>query len=311
VSALPKPIHDGHPRPGYYKLRRGAEQPWLPVAIWMKDGAMVARVGGEMADPDETWLWCAKNPVAKGDAMHAFEHGSWPGDAPPPIGDNQPPSGDPFDEITRELEAECERVEAWLAEKHEGKTAADKAANWLVALRKLEQKAIAAYDEEKAPALAETRRIDEKWRGLKDLARRAKNRMQEAYDNIARREQARLQAIMDAEAKRKAEEARARHDAEQAEKRRLAAEHNIHHEPEPMLDLPPPVAEPVKVAFGGAQGAKIAPRKVPPVAVVSDWPAAAAHYAMSEKVREVVQKLANADARNGVAAPGVTIVKGE
>ena len=311
MSALLKPIQDGHPRPGYYKLRRGQDRPWLPVAIWMKDGAMVARVGDQMCDPDETWLSCAKNPVAKADAMHAFEHGTWPTDAPAPIGDNHPPTGDPLDEITRELEAERARVELWIAERHEGRTAADKAANWLVALRKLEAKTVAAFDTEKAPVLAESRRIDEKWRDVKALAARIKSMMQDAYDTIARKEKARLQAIADAEAAKRAAEAKAKWEAEQAKKKRLAAEHNIYIELEPEPELPLPIAEPVKVAFGGATAAKIAPRKIPPTAVITDWAKAAAHYSGSPKLQEIIQKLANADAKNGVAAPGVTIVKGE
>ena len=310
MSALEKPIHDGHPQPGYYKLRDKMGV-WQPVAIWKQDGALVARVGSEMRDPQDIWLWCAKHRVDKADAMHAFQYGEWPGDAPAPIGDNNPPSEDPHEEILRELDAERARVEIWIAEKHEGKTAADKAANWLVALRKLEQKTVGAFDLEKAPALAETRRIDEKWRDAKDLASRIKRMMQDAYDTIARKEQARLQAIANAEAAKRAAEAKAKWEAEQAEKKRLAAEHNIHVEPEEEPQLPLTVAEHVRVSFGGATASKVAPRKIPPTAVVSDWAKAAAHYSGSPKLQEIIQKLANADAKNGVAAPGVTIVKGE
>lgn len=310
MSALEKPIHDGHPQPGYYKLRDKMGV-WQPVAIWKQDGALVARVGSEMRDPQDIWLWCAKHRVDKADAMHAFQYGEWPGDAPAPIGDNNPPSEDPHEEILRELDAERARVEIWIAEKHEGKTAADKAANWLVALRKLEQKTVGAFDLEKAPALAETRRIDEKWRDAKDLASRIKRMMQDAYDTIARKEQARLQAIANAEAAKRAAEAKAKWEAEHAEKKRLAAEHNIHVEPEEEPQLPLTVADPVRVSFGGATASKVAPRKIPPTAVVSDWAKAAAHYSGSPKLQEIIQKLANADAKNGVAAPGVTIVKGE
>ena len=110
---------------------------------------------------------------------------------------------------------------------------------------------------------------------------------------------------------KRAAEAKAKWEAEQAEKKRLAEVHNVYIEPEPEPQLPLAVAEPVKVAFGGATASKIAPRKIPPAAVIGDWAAAAAHYSGSPKLQEIIQKLANADAKNGVAAPGVTIVKGE
>jgi hypothetical protein len=304
------PIHESEPRVGFYK-RRAANGTWEPVAIWEKDGKLVCRVGGAMADPHEVWTWCADHPVSSADAKHAFKTGTWPGDAPPPIGHNEAPSDDPFEALTRELEAEQVRVALWIKEPHEGKTAADKAANWLVSLRKLEVKTISAFDAEKLPALEEARRIDGKWRGLKALAAKIKNAMADHYDAIARKERARLQAIADAEAKKAADEARAKWEADQAQQKRLASEHNIHIAPEEPPALPEPVAEPVKVAFGGATGSRIAPRSKPATASVSDWAKAAAHYSGSPKLREIIQRLANADAKNGVVTPGVTIIPGE
>jgi len=304
------PLHDGMPQAGFYK-KRGPDGKWQPVAIWSKDGKLVCRVADAMVDPVDVWTYCADNPVSSADAKHAFKHGTWPGDAPPPIGDNNPPSGDPFEDLTRELEAEQLRVNVWLAEPHEGKTAADMAANWLANLRKLEAKTTAAFDVEKAPALEEARRIDAKWRGLKALAAKIKQAMADRYDVIARKEKARLQAVADAEAKRRAAEARAKWEADQAQQKRLAAENNIHLTPEEAPAFPDPVAEPVKVAFGGAEGSRIAPRAKPSTGQVTDWAQAAAHYSGSPKVREIVQKLANADAKNGVPVPGVAIIPGE
>lgn len=306
-------IHDGHPKTGYYKLRRGKGQPWLPVAIWSaENGDLVARVAGDMADPHAIWTHCAGNPVSKADAKHAFAHGTWPGDAPAPIGDNLPPSDDPLEAIARELEAERARVEAWIAEPHEGKTAADMAANWLVELRKLEKKTEAAFDAEKAPALAESNRIDTKWRGVKALAEKIKRAMSDRYDAIARKEKKRLQDIADAKARAEAEARQKEWEADQAKKAALAAEHNIHLAPEePPLFQSVIQADPVKVAFGGAQGAKIAPKKVPAVGLVEDWAKAAAHYSAAPKLRELIQKLVNADSKNGVIVPGVKIIPGE
>lgn len=307
-------ISDGHMQTGYYKLRKYKGGPFHPVCIWKQDGAFVCRVGAEMADPAETWLHCADNPVSKADAMHAFQHGTWPGDAPAREGDNSPPSDDPLDAITRELEAEAARVRAWVTEPHEGKTAADMAANWLDALRKLEKKTVAAFDAEKAPALAESNRIDVRWRGVKGLADQIKRLMSDRYDTIARKEKKRLQDIADAKAREEAEKQRQERLAEQAKMAALAEEHNIYVAPaEPEAELPLSLisAPPVSVSFGGAQGNRIAPKKVPPQALVDDWAKAAAHYSGSPKLREVIQKLAHTDAKNGVIVPGVKIIPGE
>lgn len=307
------PIHDAHPRVGYYKLRRHKGSPFLPVCIWRQDGAFVCRVGAEMSDPDETWLHCADNPVSKADAMHAFQHGTWPSDVPAREGDNNPPSDDPLDTITRELEAEAARVRAWVTEPHEGKTAADMAANWLTNLRKLEGKTVAAFDAEKAPALAESNRIDVRWRGVKGLAAQIKKLMSDRLDDIGRKEKKRLQEIADAKAREEAEKQRQERLAEQAKMAALAEEHNIYVAPaEPEPELPMVIsAPPISVSFGGAQGNRIAPKKVPPQALVEDWAKAAAHYAGSPKLREVIQKLAHTDAKNGVIVPGVKIIPGE
>lgn len=314
MSAVSKPIHESDPRPGYYKLRWNAGGKWQPVAIWRKeDGELVARVGPDMKKPGDIWTWCAGNPVAKADARHAFEHGVWPNDAPAPIGDNAPPSDDPFENLQREIEAEELRVKAWVAEPHEGPSKAELASNWLTSLRRLEGKTIDAFDAEKAPALAETKRIDSKWRNLKARAKEIKDLMDGCYQAIGRKEKARLQAIADKKAAEEAAAKRKEWEAEQARKQELAAQHNIPLEPEapPQLELMP--AAPVKVAFGGAQGAKIAVRAIPPKAVVEDWAKAAAFYSTSDKVREVVMKLINHDIRDGRSdgIPGVKVIPGE
>ena len=304
------PIHDGDARTGYYKLRRHKNDVWRPVCIWQHEGELVCRVGPDMADVASTWLYCAGNPVSKADALFAFENNRWPNDAPAPLGHNQPLSGDPFEDLSRELEAEAARVEAWIAENHEGPKAGDFAANWLAALRRLEAKTVAAFDEEKAPVLAETRRIDAKWRGVKALAETIKKKMDACCQAIGRKERARLQAIAEAKAKEEAEKRRQEWEAEQAKIAALAVEHNIPVEAEAPPEIVVPVA-PVKVAFGGAQGSRVGIRKLPPQAVVEDWVKAAAYFAGNAKVREAVQKLCDHAARDGHQVPGVKMIPGE
>lgn len=304
------PIHDAHPKPGYYKLRRHKAAKYEPVCIWSHDGEMVCRVGNAMADVNESWLFCSSNPVSKSAALFAFEHGRWEDDAPAPIGDNQAPSDDPLEEITRKLEAESERVDAWIAENHEGATAANLASNWLDVLRKLEKETVAAFDTEKAPILAEQKRIDAKWRGPKALAEALKRKMDACFQAIGRKEKARLQAIADTKAKEEAEARRKAWEEEQAKIAALAAEHNIAIEPE----TPPAIvvqAPTVKVAFGGAQASRNAVKALPPKAVVEDWAKAAAYFAGNAKLRELIQKLCDHAARDGHDVPGVKIIPGE
>lgn len=305
-------ISDGHPIPGYYKMRRHKEGPWQPVAIWSQDGALVCRVGTDMADPAATWLWCAKHKVSKDEALHAFNNGTWPGDAPAAIGDNLPPSDDPLENLAREVEGERARVDAWVSEPHEGKTAADMAANWLDQLRKLEKRVIAGFDAEKAPILAESTRIDTRWRGLKALAAQIKKAMDDRTQEIGRKEKKRLQDIADAKAREEAEKKRKEWEAEQIKKAALAAQHNIPVESE-QAPLFPVVMEapPVKVAFGGATGSRVGVRKAKATAHITDWAKAAAHYANNLKLRECVQKLADHDARDGHPFDGMQIIPGE
>lgn len=305
-------IHDGHARAGYYKMRRHKGGDLLPVVIWERAGELVCRVGDKMADVNETWLFCSDKKVSKAEALFAFENGRWPTDAPTPLGHNEPPSDDPFENLTREIEAEELRVKAWVSEPHEGTSKAETAANWLGELRKLEKRTTAAFDTEKAPVLEASQRVDKKWRDLKARAAAVKKLMDDCYQSIGRKEKARLQAIAD---KKAAEEAAAKHkqlEAEQARLRELAEHHNIPHEPEapPQLELIP--AAPVRAAFGGSAGPKIAVRAVPPKAVVEDWAKVAMHYAGHDKLRDTINKLIAHDIRDGRHdLPGVKIIPGD
>lgn len=306
-------VHADFPVAGYYKMRAFKGGPYQPVVIWEHEGKLVARVGAEMREPTDIWTYCAKNKVSKDDAKHAFEHGVWPNEAPPPaLGDNQPPSDDPFEALTREIDAEEARVEAWVAEPHEGAAKAELASNWLAALRRLESRTVDAFDAEKAPVLAESKRIDSKWRDLKARALAIKKLMDDCYQGIGRREKARLQEIADRKAKAEAEERKKQWELDQIRRMELAAEHNMPIVPEPEPEIVPVVA-PVKVAFGGAAGGpKIAVRKIPPQPIIEDWAKCAAFYASHQKLRDVLTKLVAHDVRDGrLDLPGVKIIPGE
>src|SRR5690606_41005211 len=79
------PIHDGQPECGRYKMRRAKNGPYLPVAIFIKDGEMKAAVGKEFVDPNDVWLHAVKNPVSEADYKHALQRGHFPDEPPPQI----------------------------------------------------------------------------------------------------------------------------------------------------------------------------------------------------------------------------------
>ena len=70
-------------------------------------------------------------------------------------------------------------------------------------------------------------------------------------------------------------------------------------------------APPVKVAFGGSQGARVGIRKKPATAYINNWVKAVTRYSGDLKVREVVQKLADHEARDGHRFDGMDIIPGE
>lgn len=305
-------IHEDQPQIGHYRYRKHKDARWEPCAIWMHQGQLVCRISERMVDVHDVWTWVAGNKMPKDEVMYAFKSGGqWLGDAPAPIGHNAQ-SDDPFENLTREVEAEAMRVQAWIAEPHEGKTAADMAANWLTELRRAEKRVEAAFDVEKAPVLAETQRIDAKWRGLKALAAQIKRVMDERYQAIARKEKVRLQTIADAKAQQEAEAKRKEYEADQERKAALAREHNLPAEPvEPELFPVVTEAPPVRVAFGGSTGSRVGIRKTKATAHITDWAKAAVHYAANPTIRAAVQKLADHDARDGRPFDGMTIIPGE
>lgn len=332
---------DRHPQPGLWRKKDGGgyvdgkrqEHRWLPVKIWLADDdgqpvhkwrdglTLKAVIGTDEIDPVDVWGRCmargkagellSYNAISQAEYKYYQENGRWPDevpDAPAGIGHNNPDDDeDIFASLTREIEMENVRVSSWLDDKHEGQTAANMASNWLDGLRKIEKRITEAYEAEVSPLQAQVKAVQDRWRPLRVIAEGVKKRMAEAYAEIARKEKARLQAIADAEAAKKAAELRAIQAAERAKMEALAEKQGVHLDPALPMDEPVVVAEKVKVSFGGARGSKIGLKEYK-VALVTDWNAAILHYAKSDKVREVVQKLANADAKNGVEVPGVKIV---
>lgn len=292
-------IHESEPRSGYFKMREGKNGPWLPVAIWRGgDGNLICRVGSDTRDANDVWTWCAKNPVEKSAAKHAFETGTWPGDVPQ-AGDN---SG--MLSLPEEIDDAVTNALAWLARSKIGdKTTADTAANWRQRLLDLSKQADKQREAEKRPHDEAAKAVQAKWKPLVDNAADAANRIRDALTVYMRAEEAKQRA--EQEAQRKAAEEVARKQREAAEAARREAEANNLPPPADPVDVPLPLEmEPVKVQAGGQRGRVTGLRTVTKY-VVTDHDAAYAAVKHIPAVREAIEKAAAAMAKAGASVPGV------
>lgn len=270
------PIHEGDPQPGYYRKRARKGGPWLPVAIWERDGELVATVDGKPVAPAEIWTWVADKPVAYEDFRERTETGRWPGEAPEPqpapaIGHNQPPS-DPLEIMRARIEEQVRLVEDWL-ELHQNEVRdqaeADQLADMLNTLRELAKEADAERKREKQPHLDACREVDGRWRPVierpKVLASQAKRLLTAWLRKRREEEKAQAKAALDAGAKE------------------------------------------VKASPAAGHAKRKVVLRTRKVAVIEDWQATTLHFIDSEELRAVVQKLANAAVRSGQAVPGVRV----
>jgi len=289
------------PRSGYYKTRTRKDGPYVPVAIWTVNGEMVCRVGNEKRDPASVWTFCADHPVSKDDAKHAFEHGTWPSDAPD-IGHN---SGDLS--LAEQIREYADMALDWLKKNGvKDKTSADKAANYRAKLNQFKKDADDARTSEKAPHMAAAKAVDDKWRAPIAEATAVAEDLRSALTQFMVAEEKRLKE--EAEAKRKVEEERvaaerARIEAERAEKMRVDPVAAMT-DPEPELPVVAEI-EPVKVQAGGQRGRRTGLKTVT-VYEITDYEAALSHVKSHPDVIAAVEKVAKAQAKTGACVPGVS-----
>ena len=284
------PIHADQPYPGRYRMKRGGR--FVSVLINVVDSGKVKaqirdRGASEIVDAAPIWTYCAKYPVTK-EAFDTFNAtGSWPGDAPE-IGHN---SGDLS--LAEQIKEYAEMALSWLRKSGvKDKTSADMAANYRAKLNQLKKDADDARTTEKAPHLSAAKAVDDKWRGPIAEATEAAEDIRAALTAFMVAEEKRLKA--EAEAKRKAEEERvakerARIEAERAEKMRVNPIAALTDQ-EPELPMAPAEPEPVKIQAGGQRGRRTGLRTVKKVRI-TDYQAAAAHFAANEEIKVVLDKL--------------------
>lgn len=296
-------IDGDSPQCGFYKMRESRNGPWLPVMIRMDGETLRCRVADNSdADPCKIWTWCAGNPISKDDAKFAFETGSFPGDAPAPIGDN---SGDLS--LAEQIKDYATQALNWLKKNGiKDKASGDRAANYRQELLRLKKEADTQRIAEKKPHDEAAKAVQNKWVPIIDEAELAAEELRGA-----------LGAYMIAEKRAAEAEARAKYEAEQ--KAIAAVRANIEAQrakqmrddpiaaltsPEPELPMAPLPPEPVKIQAGGQRGRKTGLREVTRY-VVTDHAKALAFFADSEDVKELIGKLAERASKAGVAVPGV------
>lgn len=319
-------LHDGHPQNGYYKMRLGKGGPWVPVAIWEKDGEMIAvrgdgKGGRTRVDPNDIWTWCATNPVKQAEAKYAFEHGKWEGDAPT-IGDNSRHYPEDFEGIAAEFEDYADLVIQFIkdVEKAGGikdKVKADQASNMADAIGSVKGGIAKRADEMREalvrPHLEAQREINGKFKPLIDEAKGYDSQLRRLAGAWAKAEQDRLQKIADEKARvaREAAEKAAR-EALEAERARAAAEPSADDGIVPQVEAPAiPVVVPEKVVVhvGGQRAAKRS-LKTKLVAQIEDYELALAHFKNTDDVRDAVAALAQRAVKAGMRdIPGVKIIE--
>lgn len=319
-------LHDGHPEPGYYKMRLGKGGPWVPVAIWEKDGEMVAvrgdgKGGRTRVDPNDIWTYVAGNPVMQDDAKYAFTNGKWEGDAPT-IGDNSREYPATYEGISAEFDDYAEMVQQFLSDitKAGGikeKALADRASNMADAIGDVKG-GIARRAEEMREALVRPhldaqRDINKQFKPIVEGGDTLAKQLRRVSGAWAKAEQDRLQKIADDKARVAREAAeKATREALQAERARAAAEPGADDGVVPKIEapvIPVVVAETVRVQVGGQRGA-VRSLKTRLSAQIEDYELALQHFKNSDDVREAVMKLAQRAVKAGMKdIPGVTIVE--
>lgn len=298
------PIHDSDPQQGYYRTRF-KNKPWEPVAIWFEADRWNAMRGERAVDAAEIWTWCCRNPIAYEAYTKAIEGGGWD-DEPeaPKIGHNLPE--DPYEALQVEFAAEKEQAEAFLKLPIKTQADADRAAVWSKRLATIAKKATDLHKVEKQPALDEGRRIDDKWRALKDDPADLSKRLKRHMDDYLREQQR-----IELERRRRAQEEADRKRREADEAARLASVANDDAAADEAKRKQEEAAQAerdaqARNASAGRTGAKVSLRTFV-YAEITDYQALLIALKDRPEIREVVDSLANRAARSGVELAGMTI----
>ena len=308
-----QPVQESNPQCGFYKRRLAKDGPWLPIAVWRnKDDQIVCCFEGRLVDPLQHWTFAAKYPVSEMAYRHYIRAGHWPDETPEAPRSNMP--SDPFEALTLEVQDKLEQAQTWLKTipQTPSETDANMARNMQAALLQLNKRADVLHKAEKQPHLDAGRAVDAKFDFRKAVATVA-DRLRDVFTAFMRAEEARQRAEAQRrfeEESRKAEDAR---KAVEEERQRLEREDPglaLITEPEPLPELPR-APEPVKIQVGGGVGRKAGLKSVY-IAKIVDWQKVLQHFSGHQQLRDLIQKLVDADVRlnkTQCSIPGVEVVE--
>jgi len=304
-------IHDGDPRPGFYRKRNKARKDDA-VAIWNDETGVIAVINGEAVDPDSVWTYCARWPISHEQYEAVMDGAPWPDDGPSraDAGHNLP--DDPHEAAKIEFEGEKETAEEILARPIKTQADADRAAVAAKRLSDLHGKVDKMFRAEKDPIVLAGREVDEKFRWRED-AKALSVKLKRHQDDFLR-EQQRLEL----ERQRKAREEEMRLQREAEEKARIAAQEANKASDEEKARLQREADEAAAAAAAkareaeaqrvsaGRTGARVSLRTFVD-AVITDYPVLVEALRDRQEMKELVQSLANRAAKAGVELPGMKI----
>jgi len=314
------------PKAGFYRKREKGG-PDTPVAIWSAGGEMKAVAGGRPVDAEEIWTWCATWPIAEDTYRGVAERGEpWPDDLPVAPGHNQPPTGDPHEDLLREFEGEKEMAEEFLKNSVKTQDEADRAAIWAKRLTAIANSAAAFHKAEKQPHLDAGRAVDDKWRDLKEEPKELATSLKRSLDDFLKaqaraEEERRRKAEAEAEEKRRAAALAAAKAAEEAAKASEVESAKPDPEAEKAAQAAAEAAERAaeeaaaaeaeakeKTVTAGRTGAKASLRTFVSARIV-DYDKAVVALKEHPEMRKLVEQLANRAVKAGVAVDGVERVE--
>lgn len=292
------PVHEGDPQPGFWRKRLTRGGAYIPAAIWEQDGAMVAVVDQKPADASEIWTFVCRYPITEAEYHKRVETGAWSDEdasvtaslAPPPAGHNAP--ADEAEILKDQIDSALAGVDGY--ETINDDEAAARAQGLRSRLLELSGESEKKHKAEKAPALAEGRRIDQRWFPLRDLAKTGADKIRAALGaHETRKDQI-----------RRAEEAARQKAAAEAEKARLAAIEAGKPAPVPeAAPAPQPVPQTtIKPGYGRAASVKTVK-----VATVTDQDAAYQGMKTHPELVALIAALAQRAVNAGHTVPGVSV----
>ena len=298
-------VNPDNPQPGFYRVRKVKGGPFVPLAYWFADGALVCVLDGA-AIPEtrgrELWQWACSNPVENSVYNAVVAGGQWP-DIDPTVaaakeekrhgmGGNNPPEDEVL-LLQEQIDAAAAGVSAYAKiTDDETQRKAQTLRSWLLELSGTADK---KREAEKKPHWDAAKAVDAKWQ---PLVKRAKELADKIRDAMGVYETAKLRAEREAAAKAEAE--RRAHE-EAARKAALA------NEPAPPPPAPPPAPAPTASApIKGAAG-RAATTKLVKVVTVTDQDAVYAYMKTRPEVVELLGRLAQRAVDAGHDVPGVSI----